>query len=396
MDDELKIPIGRPYLTALMDSYSKCIVGFHLGFQEPSFDSVRSAILNTCLEKGYVPKQYPDVKHEWECYGKIETLVVDNGAEFWSKNLDEACRAVVSDIQYNPVGQPWLKPYIERFFGILNRMLLEYVPGKSFSSTADLKDYNPQKYAVVRFSTFISVFHKWLIDVYHRTSNARETNIPYLSWQEGVAEFPPIKYTGEEAQRLIIELGHTFNPILRKGGVHKHGIRYESPELVEYRKNTPNPAGKNKLRLFAKLDSLDLSCIYVYIKEQDQYIKVPSVDPENYTQGLTLVQHQTNRKLARLRNQGRLNLEDVAEARLSIDKVIQEEIEIVRQGSKRKPKAISGMKALAKRNNVSNVGESTVVPKESLQRIDNDKTSGPSQELLDDWDDMVSDLEPYK
>jgi putative transposase len=91
-----------------------------------------------------------------------------------------------------------------------------------------------------------------------------------------------------------------------------------------------------------------------------------------------------------------VNLEDVAEARLSIDKVIQEEIEIVRQGPKRKPKAISGMKALAKRNNVSSAGESTVIPKEPLQRLDNDKTSGPSQDLLDDWDDMVSDLEPFK
>ncbi|MFT6915603.1 MAG: putative transposase [Motiliproteus sp.] len=139
MDDTLGLPLGRPYLTALIDSYSGCLVGFYLGYNEPSYNSVRKALLNSCLSKDYVKKQYPSVKNEWRCEGKIETLVVDNGAEFWSKNLEHACRAVVSDIQYNPVARPWLKPMIERFFGTINRKLLVSIPGKTFQRWMSLR-----------------------------------------------------------------------------------------------------------------------------------------------------------------------------------------------------------------------------------------------------------------
>ena len=47
IDDELDIPLGRPYLTMLYDRFSKCIVGLSVNFRDPSFDSVRKALLNT-------------------------------------------------------------------------------------------------------------------------------------------------------------------------------------------------------------------------------------------------------------------------------------------------------------------------------------------------------------
>ncbi|MGY8870583.1 MAG: Mu transposase C-terminal domain-containing protein [Pseudomonadales bacterium] len=395
LDDELNIPLGRPYLTLLIDSYSRCVVGFYLGYREPSYDSVCKALLNACLDKNYVKKQFSHIKHDWECSGKIETLVVDNGAEFWSKNLDQVCRVVVSDIQYNPVAHPWLKPLVERFFGTVNKKLLVSIPGKTFSKIDDLKDYNPKKDAVMRFSAFMDVFYKWIIDVYHYTPNARETHIPYLSWQRGVAEFPPAQYTGKTAERLIIELGQTFELILRKGGLHLKGIRYENDELVEYRRSTPFPTGKKNLKLLVKLNPMDMSCIYVYLKDQDRYIKVPSVDPDNYTQGLTLLQHQTNKRLVRYQTRRHVDMESLAEARQYIEQRVQEEVDNIQRRPKRPNKSISGMKSLAKHQNVGSDSVSSIVPSKVpvIEKVENQKPG--SDGLLDNWDDMVSDLDPY-
>ncbi|MFA0350011.1 transposase, partial [Vibrio sp. 10N.222.55.C6] len=33
IDDELLVPLGRPYLTLLVDVFSGCIIGYHIGFK---------------------------------------------------------------------------------------------------------------------------------------------------------------------------------------------------------------------------------------------------------------------------------------------------------------------------------------------------------------------------
>lgn len=91
LDDELLIPIGRPSLTLMIDTYSHCVVGFNLTFRKPSYESVSCAIINAILNKDYVKEKYPLLMHSWPCHGKPEMLVVDNGVEFWSESIEQSC-----------------------------------------------------------------------------------------------------------------------------------------------------------------------------------------------------------------------------------------------------------------------------------------------------------------
>lgn len=93
LDDDLELPLGRPYLTILYDRYTGCIVGLYAGFRDPSFESVRSAFLNATLPKDWLKDKYPSIDNDWPCHGKITHLVVDNGAEFWSDDLDAGSEA---------------------------------------------------------------------------------------------------------------------------------------------------------------------------------------------------------------------------------------------------------------------------------------------------------------
>tara|TARA_R110002094_G_scaffold121246_1_gene116046 strand:- start:1132 stop:2274 length:1143 start_codon:yes stop_codon:yes gene_type:complete len=380
------------------------LVGFYLGYKEPSYDSVRKALLNSCLSKDYVKEQYPSVKNEWGCEGKIETLVVDNGAEFWSKNLEHACRAVVSDVQYNPVARPWLKPMVERFFGTINRKLLVSIPGKTFSKIDELKDYNPQKDAVMHFSAFMDIFHKWIVDVYHQSPNSRETNIPSVSWARGVREFPPITYQGDAVERLIIELGQTIHPVLRKGGVVFLDLKYSNEKLTEYRKTNPPPSGDEKLKVVVKVNPSDLSYVYVYLDADQRYIKVPCVDPDGYTDGLTLFQHLTNRQFTKVFIRSQVNMVGLAEARQYIDHRIQAEIEEVKKSGKRKKKQIKGIKSIARHRNIGSDAASSIVkahegaPKiASVLEGDRGENQGndETEDIFDNWDDLVSHLDAY-
>ena len=50
-DDDLLGSLGRPSLTLLIDAYSHCVVGFNLNFNQPSYESVRNALLIAFLKR---------------------------------------------------------------------------------------------------------------------------------------------------------------------------------------------------------------------------------------------------------------------------------------------------------------------------------------------------------
>jgi putative transposase len=266
----------------------------------------------------------------------------------------------------------------------------------------ELKDYKPQKDAVMRFSVFMEVFHKWVIDVYHQSPNSRETNIPSVSWDQGVKSFPPIIYQDDVAERLIIEFGQTLHPMLRQRGVVFLDLWYSNENLTAYRKANPPPAGSKNLKMVVKVNPSDLSYVYVYLDADQRYIKAPCVDPEGYTQGLTLFQHQTNRRFLRAFHRSQVNTEMLAEARLYIDQRIESEIEEVKRSGKRKQKQIKGVKTVAKHRNVGSDAASSIVKTPNNNALGNTRDAGgdesvksAAKDLINNWDDIASDLDAY-
>ena len=60
------------------------------------------------------------------CFGVFETLIVDNGKEFYSIALEEACIQLGINIQYAPPLQPWFKASIERYFNYKSKITQWY------------------------------------------------------------------------------------------------------------------------------------------------------------------------------------------------------------------------------------------------------------------------------
>jgi putative transposase len=51
VDDRTSLPLGRPYVTACIDSYTRCILGIYVGFDPPSYQSVAACLQDLCLAK---------------------------------------------------------------------------------------------------------------------------------------------------------------------------------------------------------------------------------------------------------------------------------------------------------------------------------------------------------
>lgn len=393
LDDELLVPLGRPSLTLLIDCYSHCVVGFNLNFNLPGYDSVRNALLNSIPQKKYIKDKYPAIEHEWPCYGKPETLVVDNGVEFWSNSLEQACLELGINIQYNPVRKPWLKPMIERMFLTINNKLIDTIPGKTFSNYLQKGTYNPEKDAVMRFSTFLEIFHHWIIDVYHYEPDSKQRYIPILSWQYGFYKCPPAPITAEDMAQLEIILSLSIWCKHRKGGVHRLYLRYDSDELASYRMKYSSKTNGSPYVL-VKFNPRDISYAYVFIDEIDKYIRVPCIDPEGYTRDLSQQQHDINLALHRNFIDKKIDAISLSQSRDYIERRITKELTEVRQ----KQKNIKGVNKIAKYRDIgSQTNSSLLSEKKTPENTDGNLVQPQTAQLPleDDWDSFTTGLEPY-
>lgn len=124
--------LGRPWLTTVVDSYSRCIMGIHLGMESPSWSVVclglRSAIL---------PKQYGssyELMNHWVSYGIPAYLYTDSGKEFQSHHVEQVANELGIVLCYRRF--PSDGGIVERPFGTFNSELFSGLPGYTGSDTA--------------------------------------------------------------------------------------------------------------------------------------------------------------------------------------------------------------------------------------------------------------------
>ncbi|WP_022942784.1 Mu transposase C-terminal domain-containing protein [Psychromonas hadalis] len=383
LDDELLMPLGRPYLTLLIDVFSGCVLGFHLSYKAPSYVSAAKAIVHATKPKS-LDNMSIKLQNDWPCFGKIENLVVDNGAEFWSNNLEHACKEAGINIQYNQVRKPWLKPFVERFFGVINQLFLTEMPGKTFSNILEKEDYKPEKDAIMRFSTFVEEFQRWIVDVYHQESNSRETRIPIKQWQSGFEVYPPLKLSLEDEKRFNVLMYITDERTLTRNGFKFEELMYDSTSLADYRKKYPQT--KQTIKKLIKIDPDDISKIHVYLEELEGYLEVPCTDASGYVDGLSLHEHKTIKKINREEIRESKDPLGLAKARIAIYGRIQQEQELLNTAkSKRK---ISAMKKQAQLADISNTGNGTICVKEREKNTQPlKKQTANTNTILDNWDD---------
>jgi putative transposase len=389
LDDELLIPLGRPYLTLIVDVFSNCVLGFHLSYKAPSYVSAAKAIVHAIKPKA-LSNVGIELQNDWPCYGKFETLVVDNGAEFWSKSLDHACKEASINIQYNPVRKPWLKPFVERFFGMINQYFLTELPGKTFSNILEKEDYKPEKDAIMRFSVFVEEFHRWIVDIYHQDSDSRDTRIPIKQWQHGFDIYPPLQMGIEDEERFNVLMGITDERTLTRNGFKFEELMYDSTALADYRKHYPQT--KDSIKKLIKIDPDDLSNIHVYLEELEGYLKVPCTDTTGYANGLSLHEHKVIKKINReIIRESKDNL-GLAKARMAIHARVQQEQELFNE-SKTKAK-ISAVKKQAQLVDISNTGQGTIrLEKSDTLSVITNKPELNISDILDNWDDDIEGFE---
>jgi putative transposase len=283
IDERTGHPLGRPYLTACIDDYSRCILGAYIGFTPPSYLSVAKCLKACFLPKTSLSEMFPDIQCEWPAYGLMRELVIDNGVEFHSHSLEQLCLSLGIEMHFAPRREPWFKGKIERFFGTLNRQIAHVTPGTTFANIFDKDDYDPAKHAVITLSTLQNIIHKWIADVYHQETHRTLQTTPANMWKSSI-RFEDIRHPDDVTQ-LDIVMGRVHRRTLTHKGIEFEGLLYNSAELADLRRS--NGA---KLDVELRVDEDDLGSIYV-IWNKNRTFRVPALDSA-YADGISLWQHK--------------------------------------------------------------------------------------------------------
>lgn len=318
VDEETRLPLGRPTVTTLLDKFSREVLGIHVGFDPPSYLSVMRCLNHGIKPKTYLKSEFPEVKNDWEAYGLPEVIVVDNGKEFRSKDFEDACLQLGIVVMYSPPYVPRYKGAIERFFGAENKRLLHQQLGTTFSNIFERHGYDPEKNAVISFDAFMTMLHIWIVDIYHQSYHRGLKDIPAHVWREEIKQYPPA--LPRRMEDLWVLLGHIEHRVIGPSGIELFTLFYNCQELARLRRRT-----KAKDKVIVKYDPSDLSTIYVYDHHRDRYIAVPAMDQE-YSKELSLWQHRVIQSNARRDVKGRININGLREAKKMIQAIVQGEV----------------------------------------------------------------------
>jgi putative transposase len=205
--------VGKPWLTIVIDDYSRAVAGYYLGFEPPS--SLRTTL---ALRQGIWRKGDP----HWEICGIPELLYTDNGSDFRSKHLEQVAADLKMRLVFSTPGQPQGRGRIARFFRTINDMFL-----------CDLEGYTARtgRKPSLTLDSIEKQFHTFLLDVYHRRPSSEGKLSPKERWEQG-GFLPRMPDSIERLDLLLIHEVRTRK--VRSDGIHFHSFRYLSLTLAPY------------------------------------------------------------------------------------------------------------------------------------------------------------------
>lgn len=283
IDEHSMLPLGRPLLTLLIDRKSRMILGVYVSFGGPSTEAVFQCLRHAILPKGYLKERYPRVEGNWPCFGLMETLVCDNGLEFHSKALEQACFELGIVLQFCPKKRPYFKGAVERAFRSISNGFFHVQKGTSLANWMQRHGYDPLSSAVATFDEFLHALHIWIVDVYSVNFHRGLQRTPLGVWQDGVHANPP----GLPDLRILdTALMEYEERTLWHYGIELFKLRYNSRDLYPIR----HQFGE-KVRVQIRYNRADLGHVYVIHPSTGEAIKAPALEFD-YASGLRLEVHE--------------------------------------------------------------------------------------------------------
>jgi putative transposase len=239
--------LGRPWLTTVIDSYSRCIMGINLGFDAPS-----SVVVALALRHAILPKQYGleyQLHEEWGTYGLPEHFYTDGGKDFRSNHLQQI--SVQLGFVCHLRDRPSEGGIVERPFGTFNTDLFSTLPGYTGSNVQERPE-EAEKEACITLRELERLLVRYIVDKYNQSIDARlGDQTRFQRWEAGLIATPNLI---SERDLDICLMKQTRRTIYRNGYLQFENLTYQGENLGGY-------AGES---VVLRYDPRDITTVLVY------------------------------------------------------------------------------------------------------------------------------------
>lgn len=225
VDSRTGANLGRPWLTILLDAYTRMILAYFLTFDPPSYRSCMAVIRNAVRRHGRIP----------------QTVVVDQGSDFESMYFEALLARLESHKKSRPAAKGRFGSVIERFFGVNNQAFIHNLVGNSQALQRPRSmspSHDPRALAVWTLPALTDAFEGFIDTVYANLKHPALGMSPKESMARGLAVSGTrahvlIPFT-EDFNRLCMPTTIAGKVVVRPGrGIKIKSIYYWHPAFRE-------------------------------------------------------------------------------------------------------------------------------------------------------------------
>lgn len=206
---------ARPWLTIILDDYSRAIASYRLNWSAPS-------ALQTALALRQAIWRKEDAR--WHICGIPSTFYTDHGSDFTSRHMEQVAADLKMELIFSQVSVPRGRGKIERFFSTVNQLFLSHLAGYAPSGDTEQK-------ASLTLPAFEALFRTWLLEDYHHRVQKELAGAPQARWEKG-GFLPYMPENLEQLDLLLLTVAKTRR--VHQDGVHFRGLRYLDLTLAAY------------------------------------------------------------------------------------------------------------------------------------------------------------------
>lgn len=180
--------INRPWLTIIMDDYSRAIAGYFLSFDAPNAQNTALTLHQAIWNKNDT---------NWPVCGIPEKFYTDHGSDFTSNHMEQVAIDLKINLMFSKVGVPRGRGKIERFFQTVNQTFLEQLPGYI--------NNNDTPSNLIDFHNFEEKLRYFLIEDYNQKEHSAIHTTPISRWNSNHF-FPNMPSSLEQLDLLLLEI----------------------------------------------------------------------------------------------------------------------------------------------------------------------------------------------
>lgn len=239
--------LERPWLTLVVDTYSRCIMGLHLGFDAPS-----AWVVCLALRHAILPKQYSgayQLQEVWGTYGLPQYLYTDGGKDFCSQHIEQVAAqlGIVPCLRRKPSDGG----IVERPFGTLNQEFFSGLPGY-VGSDVKTRSRLAESEACLTLTSLERLLVRYIVDRYNQAKDARMGDQSRIGrWEAGrIAQLPLL---GERELDICL-MQRSRRSVYRGGYIQFANLTYVGEHLAGY-------AGES---VVVRYNPGDITTVFIY------------------------------------------------------------------------------------------------------------------------------------